>query len=62
MTSRQVVRFLSSLSTVAMMGFLATGCVIQDPPALKQIHSAGDAVAAAKKKAHTNAIRKSLRS
>ena len=36
-----IVRFLSSLSIVALIGGLSTGCVIQDPPALKQLRSAG---------------------
>ena len=45
MTFRYIVRFLSCLG---MVGLVAVGCAVQDPPALTQLYGARDAIMAAK--------------
>lgn len=49
MMSRQVLRYLSSLCILSVVGLFAVGCTFEDPPALGQIYSARDAVSAAQK-------------
>lgn len=42
--SRQVLRYLSSLCILSVVGLFAGGCTFEDPPALGQISSARDAI------------------
>jgi outer membrane protein OmpA-like peptidoglycan-associated protein len=49
MMSRQVLRYLSSLCILSVVGLFAVGCTFEDPPSLGQIYSARDAVSAAQK-------------
>jgi outer membrane protein OmpA-like peptidoglycan-associated protein len=49
MMSRQVLRYFSSLCILSVVGLFAVGCTFEDPPALRQLYSARDAVSAAQK-------------
>ncbi|MDH3600694.1 MAG: OmpA family protein [Candidatus Tectomicrobia bacterium] len=49
MMSRQVLRYLSSLCILGVVGLFAVGCTFEDPPSLGQLYSARDAVSGAKK-------------
>ena len=47
MTTRQTFRWLCSLGILMLMGLFIAGCTEQEPPALTQLYSARDAIAAA---------------
>jgi outer membrane protein OmpA-like peptidoglycan-associated protein len=47
MTTRQTFRWLCSLSILVLVGLFIAGCTEQEPPALTQLYSARDAIAAA---------------
>lgn len=49
MMSRKVLRYLSSLCILGVVGLFAVGCTFEDPPSLGQIYSARDAISGAKK-------------
>ncbi len=49
MLSRRVVRYLSSLGFLSVVGFFAAGCTLDESPAVKQITSARSAINAAEK-------------
>lgn len=49
MLSRRVVRYLSSLGFLSVVGFFAVGCTLDESPAVKQITSARSAIDAAEK-------------
>lgn len=49
MLSRRVVRYLSSLGFLSVVGFFAVGCTLDESPAVKQMTSARNAMNAAEK-------------